>query len=75
MTTASFTSPHTVSRCAETTLPDIHVLAGSNKDRLIQIGNAVPSTFMAQVFEEVIKVLQKSDEEAEAWEKEVLTID
>ena len=58
------------------TFPDHHDLAGSTQlDYTTQIGNAVPCVFMRKIFREVLKTLEESDRESEAWESELLTID
>lgn len=58
------------------TFPDYHILTGSTKKHFTtQIGNAVPCIFMEQIFKKVIQALRESDEEGEAWEQEILTVD
>lgn len=58
------------------TFPDYYEFTGfTQKDLTTQAGNAVPPRFMAQIFEQIAKVLKESDEEAKAWNQEILTID
>lgn len=57
-------------------LPNEHQLCGNNqKDFTTQIGNGVPVKLGEAVLKEVIKSLEESDREAEAWDNEHIVID
>jgi len=56
------------------TFPDHYQITGTKTDAYKQIGNAVPCTFMKQIFREVGNTLEKSDREAREWLAETIDL-